>query len=79
LSIVGATEKGASNLFTSSIEGPVAIVMGSEETGISLDIAKLCDQLLKIPLSPNGVESLNVSVASGIFVYEVNRQRAKNL
>ena len=79
LSIVGASEKGASNLFTSTIEGPVAIIMGSEETGISLDVAKLCVQLLRIPLSPNGVDSLNVSVASGIFVYEVNRQRAKNL
>jgi 23S rRNA (guanosine2251-2'-O)-methyltransferase len=79
LQIVGASEKGASNLFESTIEGPVAVIMGSEETGLSVDVWKLCDQLLKIPLMPKGVESLNVSVASGIFVYEVLRQRTKNL
>lgn len=79
LTVVGASEKGASNLFESTIDGPVAVIMGSEESGLSTDVWKLCDQLLKIPLSPNGVESLNVSVASGIFIYEVNRQRAKNL
>lgn len=79
LHIVGASEKGATNLFESKFEGPIAVVMGSEETGLSTDVWKLCDQLCKIPLMPTGVESLNVSVASGIFIYEVIRQRTKNL
>lgn len=78
LQIVGATEKGADNLFESQLSGPMAVIMGSEESGLSADVWKLCDQKLKIPLSPMGVESLNVSVATGIFVYEVFRQRAKN-
>lgn len=77
LQIVGATEKGADNLFESQLSGPLAVIMGSEESGLSADVWKLCDQKLKIPLSPNGVESLNVSVATGIFVYEVFKQRAK--
>ena len=79
LEIVGATEKGAEGLFDATFNGPIAVVMGSEETGLSADVWKLCDQKVKIPLSPNGVESLNVSVATGVIIYEVVRQRAKTI
>ena len=57
--------------------GPVAVVMGDEETGLSNDTWKLCDAHVKIPLSAKGVGSLNVSVAAGVITYEVVRQRAK--
>ena len=77
LKIVGATEKTSEALFDADMSGPVAIVMGDEETGLSTNTWKLCDAHVKIPLSANGVGSLNVSVAAGVITYEVVRQRSK--
>jgi 23S rRNA (guanosine2251-2'-O)-methyltransferase len=51
--------------------------MGSEETGISPEYLKMCNLLVRIPIG-NGMSSLNVSVAAGIMLYEVCRQRAIN-
>jgi 23S rRNA (guanosine2251-2'-O)-methyltransferase len=48
--------------------------MGSEEKGISSDLLRLCDQLVKIPMTGT-ISSLNVSVAAGILVFEAVRQR----
>ncbi len=48
--------------------------MGAEETGVSNDLLKLCDQRAKLPIVGE-VQSLNVSVAAGVFMYEVLRQR----
>jgi len=76
LKIAGASEKGASSIYDTDFSGPLAIVMGSEETGLSADAWKLCDVHFKIPLHQNGVESLNVSVAAGIAMYEKTRQQA---
>jgi 23S rRNA (guanosine2251-2'-O)-methyltransferase len=53
---------------------PVAIVMGSEEKGIYPPLMKLCDEKFKIPM-PGNFESLNVSVATGMILYEVSKQR----
>ena len=78
LHILGATEKAKSSLYDTEISGPVALVMGSEDTGISNDAMKMCDNLALIPISKTGVESLNVSVAAGISIYEIIRQRTKN-
>ena len=75
--IVGATEKTSEALFDADLTGPIAIVMGDEETGLSVDTWKLCDAHVKIPLSAKGVGSLNVSVAAGVITYEVVRQRSK--
>ncbi len=72
--IVGATEKGAINYTTPDYTVPVAIVMGSEDTGISEPVLRECDELAAIPI-PGKIESLNVSVAAGIMIYEVLRQR----
>jgi 23S rRNA (guanosine2251-2'-O)-methyltransferase len=77
LKIVGATEKTSEALFDADLSGPVAVVMGDEETGLSTNTWKLCDAHVKIPLSAKGVGSLNVSVAAGVITYEVVRQRAK--
>lgn len=74
LTIVGATEKAANPYVNLSYIDPVAIVMGSEDTGISAEIRALCDVTIAIPILGK-IESLNVSVATGILLYEVVRQR----
>ena len=75
LKIVAATEKGNDLYFKSDLSGPLAIVMGSEEDGVSSDIIRQADELLKIPILGK-ISSLNVSVASGVLLYEVIRQRS---
>lgn len=72
--IVGATEKGAAPYTDADYRVPVAIVMGSEDTGISDGVLRICDDLAAIPIVGK-IESLNVSVAAGIMVYEALRQR----
>ena len=57
-----------------SLKEPCAIVMGSEDRGISPSILKLADDKVKLPLLGD-IASLNVSVACGVFLYEVVRQR----
>jgi 23S rRNA (guanosine2251-2'-O)-methyltransferase len=77
LRIVGTSEKTANLLYEQDLTGPIAIVMGSEDTGMEKETEKMCDDFVRIPISTRGVESLNVSVATGVVVYEVIRQRTK--
>lgn len=72
--VVAASEKAAINYTQGSYTDPVAIVMGAEDKGISPDVLKLCDTLVAIPQFGN-IGSLNVSVAAGVMIYEVVRQR----
>lgn len=72
--IVGSTEKSDKNYTEFDYTVPTAIVMGAEDTGISMENLRLCDHLAAIPMSGK-VNSLNVSVAAGIMIYEVVRQR----
>ncbi|MDE6297234.1 MAG: 23S rRNA (guanosine(2251)-2'-O)-methyltransferase RlmB [Muribaculaceae bacterium] len=72
--IVGATEKGARSYTEADYTVPVAIVMGNEETGISDEVLRQCDDLAAIPIRGN-IGSLNVSVAAGVMLYEAVRQR----
>ena len=51
--------------------------MGSEDAGMDKETAKMCDDFVLIPISKRGVDSLNVSVATGVVVYEIIRQRTK--
>jgi 23S rRNA (guanosine2251-2'-O)-methyltransferase len=74
LTIVGVTEKAANSIYTTKFDGPIAIIMGAEDVGISDQLIKECDELVKIPLNGN-VASLNVSVAAGIAISEIVRQR----
>ncbi|PRX53690.1 23S rRNA (guanosine(2251)-2'-O)-methyltransferase RlmB [Flagellimonas meridianipacifica] len=74
INIVAATEKSKDDLFDLDVSGPCAIVMGAEDTGISPSILKAADKRAKIPLMGK-IGSLNVSVACGVFLYEVVRQR----
>ena len=74
LRIVGCTEKASHYYFDSDLSVPTAIIMGSEEDGISPEYLKLCDDLVKIPMLGT-IQSLNVSVATGIVLFESIRQR----
>mgnify|MGYP001238696273 CR=1 FL=1 len=72
--VVGLAEEGPSTLSEIKFQGPLVVVVGSEDKGISLITRRLCDQLVRIPLK--GVTtSLNASVATSIFLYEVARGR----
>jgi 23S rRNA (guanosine2251-2'-O)-methyltransferase len=74
IQIVSATEKADKIYTQGDFKTPVAIVMGSEESGISQSILNISDQQLKIPLFGN-IESLNVSVSAALMMYEAVRQR----
>jgi 23S rRNA (guanosine2251-2'-O)-methyltransferase len=74
IKIVGTDDKTHTNYTKANFTGPVAIVLGSEDKGISPEIKKLCDTLVTIPEFGH-INSLNVSVAGGIIIYEVVRQR----
>ena len=73
LQIIGCTEKGSDRIDELSLTGPLAIVMGSEEKGLSTIVLRIADKLAFIPIT-GPVKSLNVSVATGMVLYEVNRQ-----
>lgn len=72
--IVGATEKSHENYCNENYDCPLGLVMGSEEKGISENILKLCDFWGAIPILGK-IGSLNVSVATGVYLYEIIRQR----
>lgn len=72
--VVAASEKVALNYTQGDYSTPVAIVMGSEDVGISPEVLRQCDTLVAIPQFGK-IGSLNVSVAAGIMMYEVVRQR----
>ncbi len=72
--IVAATEKGDYDYTKANYKDPVCIIMGAEDTGVPYEHLALCDEWIKIPMFGN-IESLNVSVAAGILLYEAIRQR----
>ena len=74
ISIICASEKAEKNIYDVNFKRPVAIVMGSEQKGINKSVLSLSDEMVKLPIFGK-IESLNVSVACGIFLYEVVRQR----
>ena len=72
--VVAATEKSRKLLYDADFRRPTVIVMGAEDTGISKEVLKLCDEQLAIPMIGH-IESLNVSAAAAVMLYEVVRQR----
>lgn len=72
--VVAATEKAARFYTDSDFAVPTAIVMGAEDTGVAAEHLRVSDELVKIPQSGT-IQSLNVSVAAGVLIYEVIRQR----
>lgn len=71
---LGLSDEATQTLYQSDLKGPTALVMGAEGTGLRQLTRKTCDALVSIPML-GAVESLNVSVASGICLYEAVRQR----
>ncbi|MCG8183544.1 23S rRNA (guanosine(2251)-2'-O)-methyltransferase RlmB [Tenacibaculum piscium] len=74
IKLVAATEKTEDSVFDVDFNQPVAIIMGSEHKGVSNSVLKMADYKAKLPLLGE-IESLNVSVACGVFLYETIRQR----
>lgn len=74
IQVVAATEKTEDEIYAVDFDQPTAIIMGSEDKGISPSILSMVDHKAKLPLLGN-IGSLNVSVACGVFLYEVVRQR----
>jgi 23S rRNA (guanosine2251-2'-O)-methyltransferase len=74
IKVVACTEKAKNTIYDADLTGPVALIMGSEEDGISDNLIREADELAKIPLKGK-IESLNVSVAAGIAIYEVVRRK----
>lgn len=72
--LAGTSDAATSELYTTDLTGPLALVMGSEGSGLRRLTGEICDYLVSIPMAGQ-VESLNVSVATGICLYEINRQR----
>jgi len=74
ISIISASEKSEKNIYDVDLKVPIAIIMGSEQKGINKSVINLSNESVKLPMYGK-IESLNVSVACGIFLYEVVRQR----
>jgi 23S rRNA (guanosine2251-2'-O)-methyltransferase len=72
--VIGTSDDAPISLYEADLSGPVALVLGAEGTGLRQLTRKTCDELVRIPMQ-GAVESLNVSVASGICLYEALRQR----
>jgi 23S rRNA (guanosine2251-2'-O)-methyltransferase len=77
IKVIAATERAAMNYTEAAYAGPVAIVVGAEDTGVSAENLRICDEIVKIPQFGT-IGSLNVSVAASILVYEGVRQRMEH-
>ena len=74
VAVLGTSDKGTQSLYDTDLDRPLVLVMGREESGLSKRITARCDELLSLPMQGE-VASLNVSVATGVCLYEVVRQR----
>jgi 23S rRNA (guanosine2251-2'-O)-methyltransferase len=74
--VVACTEKTETSIYSLNLTGPIALILGAEEDGVSDAFIKEADDLARIPLKGK-IESLNVSVAAGVALYEILRQRQK--
>ncbi|MEX2233487.1 MAG: 23S rRNA (guanosine(2251)-2'-O)-methyltransferase RlmB [Cyclobacteriaceae bacterium] len=72
--VIACTEKANQSIFNVQLSGPIAVIMGSEEDGISDALLRDADELVRIPMKGK-IGSLNVSVATGVTIYEVVRTR----
>lgn len=75
--IVACTERASEMIFNTDMTGPLALMLGSEEDGVSPELLKEADHLAKIPMKGK-IGSLNVSVSAGIAIFEAVRQKGFN-
>jgi 23S rRNA (guanosine2251-2'-O)-methyltransferase len=75
LRAIGATEKAKINYTSENYKVPAVLIMGSENEGISAELLEECSSMIAIPVL-GSIQSLNVSVAAGVLIYEAVRQRA---
>ena len=76
LRLFAATEKASDSIFETDMTGPAGIVLGSEDSGISSQLLKITDSWVSIPMKGT-IASLNVSVAAGVMLFEILRQRGR--
>ena len=74
--VIGTAEDAPRSIYELDLSGPLALVFGAEGTGMRQLTSRTCDELVHLPMR-GAVESLNVSVASGVCLYEAARQRAQ--
>ena len=74
IKVIAASERSSTTYTDAKYSGPIALVMGAEDTGVSNENLRIVDEMVKIPQFGT-IGSLNVSVAAGILIYEVIRQR----
>ncbi|WP_308410469.1 TrmH family RNA methyltransferase, partial [Burkholderia pseudomallei] len=72
--VIGTSDDATASVYDTKLDGPVALVMGAEGEGMRRLTRDTCDEVMFIPMA-GSVESLNVSVASGVCLYEAVRQR----
>jgi len=72
--VVGLAGEADASMYSANLTGATVVVMGAEGKGMRRLVRESCDQLVNIPM-PGTVESLNVSVATGVALFEINRQR----
>ncbi len=77
IQVVAASEKADKTMYDANLKKPTALVLGSEDAGISKEVLKMCDQQLAIPLCGT-IESLNVAAAAAVLLFEAVRQRVKS-
>ncbi len=78
MQVVAASEKSRKIIYDADFSKPTVLVMGSEDVGISKEVLKICDEQLAIPIVGE-IESLNVSAAAAVMLFEVVRQRISEL
>ena len=74
IQVIAASEKASHSYTEANYQNPLAIIMGAEDVGVAPDILRICNDMVSIPILGQ-IESLNVSVAAGILIYEAVKQR----
>ena len=76
--LIGTSDKAEHSLYQETLSGPLGLVMGAEGKGMRPLTERKCDSLVSLPMAGSIVSSLNVSVATGVCLYEIGRQRGFN-
>ena len=78
IDVVAAAPEAALSLWEADLTGPIALVVGAEDEGLSEQAAGIASSMIQVPQAGSSVDSLNVSVAAAILLFEATRQRSMN-